>query len=191
MKLEYDIAVWFVYFFPATRIFDILIGCNLGYIYLFNKNKEIIFPSLKELLALILTVVSIFVASYLPSKIPLDVEISVIESTVWWNYSLIFLPSSILLVYLFACGQGKLSKMMTNNFTMYLARISPYGFLIHPVVYTYLDKLFNFTLGIEKAKLYINCYGGYIDLLIGIPLSFVACQIWILIINRFSNKQNI
>lgn len=190
MFLEYNIVNWFVYRFPLSRLIDCLIGCNLGYLYVSNKDKKISYATLKEAVAIILCLVASVIASVVSPITPLDAKIPSVDYTIGWSYSLIFLPGSILAIYLFAYNQGKVSKFFENKFFMYLANISVYGFLIHSVIFTYFSKVVYFVLGnSDAAKLFMKQYGSWINLTLGFFLTLVACQIWIWLIGLFSKKK--
>lgn len=148
---------WFVYFFPFSRIIDILIGCNLGGVFIKDNKRVISKASLKELLACILATITIVYAHF---------------DYFYWDIVIVCLPSSILLIYYFAYGQGIISKAIVNKITMYLARISSYGFLIHCVVFRYLESAFVIIFELDKE------YFTLINATLGFILTVLCCEIW-------------
>ena len=107
----------------------------------------------------------------------------------WWTYSLIFIPGSMLLIYAFAMQSGYLSKLLTNRFTLYLAKISPYGFLIHFVVFRYLSVIYFLISGYEIGEFFFK-YRNLCDLTLGIGISIVCTEIWIRLYDRFIKSRN-
>ena len=91
-----------------------------------------------------------------------------------WSYSLGFVFSSIILVYSFAMQNGFISRLLTNNFSMYLAKISPYGFLIHYVIFRYAMAVYYRIPGFEPGEFLIK-YGCWLNLTVGFILTIVCC----------------
>lgn len=190
MILGYNIVKWFVYMFPLSRIFDCLIGCYLGYIFICDEKKEISGATIKELIALILCITSSVIASMASPITPAGCEIPVVSYNNGWTYDLVFLPGTLSILYLFAYGQGKISKFFTKPIFMYLAKLSMYCFLIHTVVFRYIDAAVYRVIGNDKAAELFNLqYGGWIKVSIGILLSLIATQIWIWLTNRISTAK--
>lgn len=128
-----DFSKWVTYICPLYRVGDFIIGCCIGCLY---KNNEILFTrkiaSAIELLVFALTFASIiyFFKQMLAS------------ANSWLIYSILFTPTSIAIVLLFACNNGIVTRLMTNRLTVYLGNISSYGFLIHQVIIKYFDFYF-------------------------------------------------
>lgn len=188
---DYELTTWLDYYFPLSRIWDIIIGFNLGYLFLNRKcNFSAKTVSLMEVSGIVMSLL----ACYLCRKLILEhnfstggVELSHPER--WWTYSLIFIPGSMLLIYAFAMQSGYLSKLLTNRFTLYLAKISPYGFLIHFVVFRYLSVIYFLISGYEIGEFFFK-YRNLCDLTLGIGISIVCTEIWIRLYDRFIKSRN-
>lgn len=118
-----SIAPIYGYVFPLSRIIDVIIGCNLGYLYLNYTNSS--YNEFRYTIYEIMAIAFAIISEYLFLKVCKS------------NHE-IFIPSSMALVYIFAMKKGYISKLITNKILIYLGNISPYGFLIHNVVNRYL-----------------------------------------------------
>ena len=127
MRHTNDLALWVTYIFPPYRLGDFIIGCNLCKIYLNNNRKESLnnkIYTLYEIITLAVVAVSLYIFIYPFSFIPSN----------WYIHTIMFTPSSIRIVYLFAKKAGLITKLLTNKFMIFIGNISPYGFLIHNAV---------------------------------------------------------
>ena len=124
---------WFTYIFPVFRLGDFFIGCSLGYIFLHRREAQHKFATtFCELVTFLLIATSLYLY---------DTQIS-LGGLEWYRYTLLYSPTSVLLVYLFAQNQGYLTKLLANPVLIHLGNISAYTFLIHPVVIRYINKVF-------------------------------------------------
>lgn len=179
-----DYIEWFVYRFPLVRIWDVYIGCNLGYLFVQNKTDRSVAstPSRRrcttlEATALLLSAFAIALhAVYYPVTQVDDIKIPAVSG--WWLQSLVWLPASMLLVYSFAEGRGAISQALVNPVTMYLARISPYAFLIHRVVFCYLVVIYWHIIKVEDPNAFAQTWGALLNLTVGLALTLLACEIW-------------
>lgn len=142
---------WFTYIFPLSRLEDFVIGCNLGYLFL-HRGKEDAGGetrfTLLELAAIVLIVA--LMAVYVPH----------VSTENWWGYTVLWTLSSCALVYLFALGRGKLSALLTNRVTLWIAKLSAYCFLIHQMIYRYLNSVEGALFGrTEKTANLVICFG--------------------------------
>ena len=97
----------------------------------------------------------------------------------------------MVLIYSFAQEKGVISGILTNKITLYLARISPYAYLIHYVVFRYLAfVLYHFPVGIiaqsqqEALRLW-----GVVNITVGLVITVILSEICIYVnkrIQRFS-----
>lgn len=78
--------------------------------------------------------------------------------------------------------------MLTNKATLYLAKISAYGFLIHSVVFRYLRNLIAIIFRNEKTELFLFNYGWIICLSVGMIATVFFCELWIKIQSRIRGK---
>lgn len=145
-----------------------------------------------EALSLLLCVLSIVISSSVVRFITSpDSEIPLVNYTVGWAYALVYLPGTISIVYLFAEGEGRISKFFTYPIFMYLAKISPYAFLICNVVYTYISgALYVFIQNKDIYNLIHEQYLGWIKITIGLFLALVATQIWMWISMKMKKKKS-
>lgn len=121
-----EMAMWFTYECPIYRFGDFLIGCFLGKFYLMDKNDVVDNKkySIMEIGIFFICIISLIIYG-------LKRGVLGSESV---RYSLLFTPSSIMLVYVFAHRRGIFTRILTNRITVSLASISAAGFLIHQVV---------------------------------------------------------
>ena len=87
------------------------------------------------------------VALYL-SKIYLQHNSKLMDGLI--NTTIVFLPSSVLLVYIFAKNEGLITKVLTNKVTIYLGDISSFIFLFHQVPIKTLHIRQNGLNGVEE-----------------------------------------
>ena len=134
--------MWFTYIFPLSRLEDFFIGCNLGYIYA-AADKKVKNASVLYTVGEILVVISIvfkWVVYVLIISLPAENNIKVISQN-WWGNSVYWTITSCVLIYLFAQNRGKVSVLLTNKVFVYIGNMSPYLFLIHQMVYRYLESI--------------------------------------------------
>lgn len=173
-----DIPGWIVYYFPLTRIWDIVIGFNLCYLFITRENDISTSKANNlELIGWILVVISnycYFCLRHIPS---IGDEITYTSPEQWWTKAIVFLPSTIILIYAFAYEKGFISKILTNKVTMYLANISAYGFLIHYVVFRYLVVIYFRIPGFQEGE-FAQTYGSLINLTVGMIVTLICVEIW-------------
>ena len=171
-----DFTNWFVYRFPAARLIDFLVGCNLGYLYLNRDTNKTYKPqtyTIYEILAgggVILSIIVYHLVSYNVERLNMSVR-----PDKWWIYTILFTVLSSITVYLFALNKGQISKIMCNDVMLYLSRISPYMFLIHYVVIQYLSGILKIILSNQSTYEQII---PWVSLVIGLPLSVLCSHIW-------------
>lgn len=131
-KLSDDFVRWFTYICPLYRFGDFVIGCYLGCIYKKYSGKETakVAMTFLEVFAIVLAVVSCLLYKY---------EVSVLGAGAL-RYTVLFLPGSVLLVYLFAKRDGWITKVLSNKLLVWLGNLTAYTFLIHQVVVIYLAR---------------------------------------------------
>ena len=62
-----------------------------------------------------------------------------LRGAVAFRYNVLFTPSAVLLVWLLAVGKGVISRLLSTKPFLWLAGLSPYGFLIHQVLIRYME----------------------------------------------------
>lgn len=123
------LRTWFSYINPISRLFDFMIGCNLGYVFFnrksgYEKKKSMCYTLLE--LCVLGSIVFAFAISG-----------SNLVKMLGAKYVSIWTISASLLVYLYAVNRGHISSISVNRFTLYIAELSSYTFLIHQVVIRY------------------------------------------------------
>lgn len=139
---------WFTYIFPIFRLGDFCIGCLLGFIFLHiktnNMNKHI--TTLLE--------IGTFLLFFIENRIYVN-QIGYFGQESF-KYTMLFLPTSILIVFLFAVNKGFISKILNCKPVLFFGNISAYTFLIHFIVIQYLGVIFpRFELAPHKGFIFI------------------------------------
>ena len=152
---------WFTYIFPLFRLGDFAIGCYIGNVYLnkkFDLNKTVATVLECAVLAAILLSEYIFVNQ------------AGIMSREWYRYTILFTPTSVCLILLFAINKGMISKLLTCKVFVYLGNISAYTFLIHQVVIRYIDTICKKIMG--------NTINVYLKTIIVLPLTILCAEVY-------------
>ena len=116
-------SYWFTYIFPIFRAGDFYIGCCIGYVF---RHHKIHLKAVSATLLEIITFVLIFIA-----------ETMIKEKLYPLGTTTLFLPTSVLLVYLFALNTGWISRILTCKPLVLIGDISGHMFLIHMIVIRY------------------------------------------------------
>ena len=125
-------AFYLTYLCPLFRAGDFTISCCMGCLY-HSHRQESTLPrsafSLLELVAVLLAGGCLFIAAK---------QVGVLGA-VAFRYNVLFTPSAVLLVWLLAVGKGFISQLLSAKPFLWLAGLSPYGFLIHQVLIRYME----------------------------------------------------
>lgn len=124
---------WFTYVFPFFRIGDFTIGCLAGFVFSVSDGSKI---SIKRGTALETFAIAFFVFTQ-------TVFVKVGLPT-FFSCNLMYIPSSVLLVYTFALGKGHISSLLYNRLTRFIADYSVEIFLIHFAVIKYASPFATF-----------------------------------------------
>ena len=123
----YPFNHWVTYVFPLFRAGDFIIGCNLGYLFL--KCKNISFGRFS-------TTAEALVLFQIPAFILFEKVYIAHMGTQWWSETLIMIPFSAFLIYIFACSNGRISAFLgSSRPLLVLADLSPYAYLIHFIAF--------------------------------------------------------
>lgn len=116
-----------LYISPLYRIIDFTEGCLLCY-YFMNLNKTINkhICSILELSSVICFILFVMLWSYIP---------------VWLAYCAMYVPATAFLLFSLAYDGGIISRILQSKPLTYLGDISFELFLIHLVVFRYLDSI--------------------------------------------------
>ena len=131
-----DNCYWTAYTFPVLRLGDFILGCNLGWLYL-NGNAQNKIGSAFATIAEIMTFVLIGISAYIYSSQ------KILIGQNWFRYTNLWIPTSLIIVWLFAVNKGKVSRVVTNKITIWIGNISPITFLIHGMVIIYVRVIFS------------------------------------------------
>ena len=175
----HDLSCWLMYEFPVTRLLDVFIGYNLGYLFVSRAEKSSKITEQKSTVFEVTAVILIVVSNMIAARARIHAELANPAGShpdIWWTYVVVFTVGSVLAIWHFALGRGRISRLLTNRITFYLAGISAYGFLIHYVVFKYINAVIYHLPGIDADE--VRPYGGIILLVVGIPVSILATEIW-------------
>ena len=130
---------WITYYFPPVRFIDFFMGCCLGYLFLnrgeFKKNYFL------ELAVCILIPISFLIYIY-------EYGILGLQSV---KYSLLFLPTSMMLLWVVVNEKCVFPKIFSTKILVWLGDLSPYIFLIHGVVLKYCRTGFSAVFSITNT----------------------------------------
>lgn len=171
LSISEDITKWFTYINPVYRLGDFIIGCNLG--YMFKTDSRVLssdrswhgwqYTCLEIASLLLLILEGIFfnsIGSDLQDPCP----------QLWWIWSLLFLPTSGLIIYIYSLGGGLISRLNGSPVRNIVA-LSPYAFLMHQLVIRIVDSL--------DLKQYIQLRGYcYIEAAICLVITIVLCMLY-------------
>lgn len=167
----YSFSWWFIYISPYFRFFDYLIGFIFGFVFLVIKNN--IRPStINTIIYSILEIFSV-VAFYLIFKS----NVLQIDSL---RYGIFYVPTSILIIFIFAIGKGMVSKILFFRPLVYLGNLSFIIYMIHQLVINYVTIILGSPM-YNHEKTLINNYKSAIFLLIIIICMSDAIKRYVLI----------
>lgn len=175
---------YFTYFFPPYRFFDFFAGCNAGWLCYCGKRacnerclvdgngdaalSDDVRYTLYEAAGILFAVATVCIDWYITGDMA------------WLDNSLLYVPSSCVLVYLFACGRGRITRFFSNKILVALGDISGYAFLIHQAVLYWFQAI------------YYKISGKYVrplpQVIAVFLLTIVATKIWIAICRGFRQK---
>ena len=139
---------WFTYICPVYRLGDFCIGGLLGYIWLKKSKKYEEFENNNRIIGTLMEVVAL--SLFLIAHMIYVGEIS-ISAFRWLKYSCLYLPSSLLMVWVFSAEQGVITRTIHYKWLLFIGNISAYAYLIHQIVISYIDwfwvSLFNTHIG--------------------------------------------
>ena len=172
-----EFTKWIAYKHPIVRSMDFIMGSLVGYLFVVNQDsiiKDDKNINIKSLLAVMLSIIAVFLFIYIRKEYGLD---SMDSAERWWTYCVIFIPGSLLITWIIAKGEGCLVKLIQNRFLVYCGTISSVAFLLHTVVINYISRIVNW--GINHVGI------GVPDFIITgllIPINFgltiIAVRIW-------------
>ncbi len=171
-----SVFLWITYFFPFTRFWEFFLGCNLAYIFVNREHgkKDELYYTIFEIISIISVVITRL--SFLWNSYD--------NSENWWEPSIVFSFSSILIVYCFAIGKGKISKLLNNKVLLHFAELTPYAFLLHVPIFRYIWVILFHFPGVDGQYIYSE-YGNWVMGVLGMVFTILVCEIWERATNRF------
>lgn len=162
---------WFTYYFPMVRIIDFFAGCCIGYLFKKRKYKTVnkIMFVVDETIICLIIIVSLIM--YTSQKSILGAE--------FVRYTLLFFPTTIVLVWTVAHNCGFFKCILENRILIRIGDYSPYIFLIHLQVIKYCQSVFHKLLPIIP-----NVLIAVIAFLITIVLTLLWIRVQRVIIER-------
>ena len=136
-----DFGKWLTYICPLYRLGDFAIGCCFGFLFREQTNatgKGT--ATILEIVAIVFAAASCFVFLKSNVQTPLTAQN-------WYALDVLFLPSSLMLVWVFARNRGWFSQLLSTDFFVFLGNLSPYMFLIHQIVIRYLRSIWTHLMG--------------------------------------------
>ena len=128
------------YIFPLIRLGDFMIGCQLGVIFMqYTPSLQKVSATILEIIAFLLLLLYRLFFQYGFNQLIFFEPIS---------FDVIFIPLSILFVYLFAIKKGIITSLLTNRFFIFVGNVTGDAFLIHYLVI----KFFRFKLNIDMSN---------------------------------------
>lgn len=185
--------------FPPFRLLDTIIGCNLGYIFIKRKDIEVkskgYWTALEICGVLLAIVANVFMDKYFTHPSFNAANGSVLKPEYWFKYAyvLFYCIAAMILIYIFAYGKGRISDILVKSkVILYFAKISPYGYLIHYVVFRYIVfVLYHIPIGlIVSSNLAFSEYEGWMKSTIGLVITIILSELWIHIIQKSYKYKN-
>lgn len=136
-----DFIKYITYICPLYRMGDYCSGGILGYLYLKNEIK--LCEKNWKTAPWIATPIELLAISVL--ILTIEVYHGRINPLINWNWfrtTCLYLPSSLLLVWVFALNKGVITRALTGKLLIYFGNLSSYMFLIHLVVIRYLQRIY-------------------------------------------------
>ena len=157
--LSEEIQYWLSYEFPLFRLGDFFSGCCLAKLFIDGKSRDNhLTAELWEVLCIVFVAVCLAIYTLKRGFLGSDPV----------RRSVLLLPSAAATVYLFAQKRGKITDLLTNRALIWLAKISPYGFLIHQEI-------------IYQSKYYLFGPGAWQSVVHKVVVLFVAFAVTVLL----------
>ena len=166
---------WLCYALPPARFIDVFIGCNLGYLFQNTpSNGTEKNHTLYEITAVCFALFAI-------------VFNTIIDGNEHCTRVYSFTISSCMLVWLFAKGTGAISSIISNKVFLWIASLSAYAFLIHDVVFWYIEVTLYHSNILDKIG---YTWLGIIKLILGFAITMIISKGYKFIVAKKSNTFN-
>lgn len=130
---------WIVYYFPPVRLIDFSVGCLTGCLFYVKRVSQKLKQTKPMRVIAEITVCIVIVFSW-----GLYAAQCGILGSQAFRFSLLFMPTSTILIWLIARGEGVLARVLENKLIVKVGDLSPYTFLIHGVAIKYCTVLFQY-----------------------------------------------
>lgn len=138
-----EYGAYIMYFFPLTRAIDFFIAINVGVIVkkqaLCDTRRKKIDWTVIELISLISLIASLF---------------SRVETI--WQQNIFFMPIALIVVSVFSQDAGMISMLARSKWILSFANITYIIFIIHHVIYSYMEFINKYILHFSAWKISIT-----------------------------------
>ncbi len=165
VEITKDFTKWFTYVCPLFRLGDFVIGCNIGYLFLYYKNKRDDILNLNQIFWTLLELLSLLAGLCVST-------LNLFDKFRWISTSVIYVPFSALMIWVFSLKKGYLSELLSRRIFLYLGGLTTFAYLIHFQVINDWQYFINSNIWID----FIACY----------IITIVISEIW----KRFSKLIN-
>lgn len=164
---------WLLYVFPPMRLLDFIAGMQVGFIY--KKYGTAFFTEKQSSFLTAFVIALCFIGTFYISSCSGNILWKVFAET-----SIVFMPTSCVLVYLVACERGCIIRQLNSQCLMYVGGISMYTFLIHHQVIQYVHMAY--------ANFISRDVNVYVMSAIAFVVTVTATEMYIAIKDKFDRK---
>ena len=131
-------VLWFTYVFPVYRLGDFYIGCVMGFIFINRQRDDQVALGnkrcgLSSTIAVIIIITTICISLHIR-------QINLLKLS-WFEGTLLWLPQTCVLVYLFAEQKGLITKILSSiPFLVFIGDISGYSFIVHSQILHFCEE---------------------------------------------------
>lgn len=137
---------WITYFFPVARLLDFIIGCLMGWLFLYSPKKmNFAIQSVLEL-GISLAIGCVLILYNMPTSL---------VSREFIKYTLIFTILNMGIVWLLATENSIFGYLLSRKIFVWIGNLSPFAFLIHEIIIVYFQYAWIYFLGIPKTHVVI------------------------------------
>ncbi len=150
--IDSDLTKWFTYIFPVYRCWDMFMGMFLGKLYCWtvdDKPHNRVFTLLEAVLFVLWGVqIYLYRKGYLIPNA--------------FRFSIYWMPTSLLAVYIFAKKGGLITKLLTNRFVVFVGNVSGIAFLVHQIIIGVAEMVFKNTWIITIVAFSVTLIASYV-----------------------------
>lgn len=166
-----NVDKWLCYVCPLYRVGDFTLGICL---------KKLCMPTCRRLGNIIKYTIYEFLAVLLSFGLAYFHNMRIWDEGL--RFTFLFIPSSLILIYLFYQCKGLITKLSVNRFFLFLANISAYTYLIHQQALGVIDKLLN---------IFAVPFSRYVRIPIAFITSIVSALVFIEAEKKIRQKYNL